>query len=225
MDTNDNIRALPNSQHRSSAQRSAGRGEQYKAHALGVLMPATVLRHPLSGDGTGDIGMLTHILIGMWAGRHEGVTGAELTTAVTGAAHSLVSRTNTVTRFAVASQAASMALKYLLVYSPELPWFVHGVEVTLGNRVADIVWEHPAGALFIDEVKTGKPTSPSRLQIEWDVQTRQLAARGWEHFGDTLIGVRLLPLRHPSMAVMRTRYGLVPIDPTFDRPFREGGGL
>lgn len=187
-------------------------------------MPATTLRHPLPGDGTGDVGLLTHILIGMFVLVCDGLTVGELTARVSESAHALVSRVNTVTRFAVASQAASMACKYLLTYTPERPWLVHGVEVPMGNRVADVVWEHPDGPLFIDEVKTGMPTSPERLRVEWEVQTRQLAARGWEQFGDRLVGVRLLPLRHPSMAVMRTRYGLVPIDPAFDRPLRERGG-
>lgn len=74
-------------------------------------------------------------------------------------------------------------------------WLLAGCEVLVGAAVADLVWRSEAGAVVIDEVKSGAASLDDDKVAE---QLARLAGGGLRVWGERFEGVRLVPLGSPA---------------------------
>ena len=79
------------------------------------------------------------------------------------------------------------------------PWWEFVGDADLGTGRDELVWRTPAGAVVLDEIRTGMPGQAlaSRELLEQLTRDQEAAAAA---FGSAFAGVRLLPLTAPGRA-------------------------
>lgn len=103
-------------------------------------------------------------------------------------------------RASVRISASTNANKYLTRCTPT-GWHLIGCEVRLDGAIADVVWEHPNGRVFIDEIKTGVAGRDVPDVVD---QLTRLVRAGKGRWGTRFVGVRHLPLATPRYATVWT---------------------
>lgn len=204
--------------------------------SLGVLMPTLLpARATFTGRGTADLGSLTHGLIGVHVPfltpTHSGVgVPGDLLARMYTVAYAVIDANPNATRV-LATEAASLAYRYLTELPPAAPWRLLGVEYDTGAGPVDVAWVHEeTGEVFFDEVKTSRVVNGRQTPASWVDQARRYATAGTARFDDLFLGVRLVPLvgAHATRLV-RHRMPVVPLAPTAVEPFavsvRGGGAL
>lgn len=199
--------------------------------SLGVLMPTLLPARPtFTGRGTGDLGSLTHGLIGSHI---QFVTGGEepsdLLARMYAVAYAVIDANPNATRV-LATEAASLAFRYLTEFPPAPPWRLLAVEYDTGSGPVDLAWVHEAtGEVFFDEVKTSRVSSGRQVPPTWVAQARRYAAAGSVRFSGSFLGVRLVPLMSADTTrLVRDREPVAGLSPTPVAPLRRsvpGGGV
>lgn len=112
-------------------------------------------------------------------------------------------------------RTATSVCVYLARFRPER-WELTGCEVRLDRSVADLVWRDPAAsAVVVDEIKTG-PAGAGDVRVA--DQLRRLATAGRARWGETFVGVRLVPLGSPARSALVDEAGAVVVAPVEMRP-------
>lgn len=212
----------------SPSPKRRGRG------SLGVLMPTLLPSRPtFTGRGTSDLGSLAHALIGSHAqflthpdtstGGAPVVPG-DLLDRMYAVAYAVIDANPNATRV-LATEAASLAFRYLREFPPAAPWELMAVEYETGNGPVDLAWVNDAtGSIFFDEVKTSRVSTGRRVPDAWVNQSRRYSTAGAARFGEAFLGTRLVPL----MAANTTRLvvalrPVVLLSPTAADPLRMAG--
>jgi hypothetical protein len=108
-------------------------------------------------------------------------------------------------RAQVRMACSSKASLYMRRLCPPEGWELLGSEVPVGAGVADLVWRHAGGDVFIDEIKSGSPGIDSPKVRN---QVLRLAEGGRVEWADRFLGVRLVQLRAPGLtAIWRAESG------------------
>ncbi|RBY92679.1 hypothetical protein [Blastococcus sp. TF02A-30] len=127
-------------------------------------------------------------------------------------------------RRVIATEAVSLAYRYLSALAPAPPWRLLGVEYETGRGPVDLAWANSeVGLVFFDELKTAR-TATRRLPGAWEEQTQRYTAAGRARFGAEFVGVRLLPINAMHLARLSSaRKPWARLAPTPNDPFRLGG--
>ena len=160
---------------------------------VAVIGPARILRSPLSGKNSSDLGLLTHTLVSTHAPLIAGGLPQDLVPQMYELAHGLLDA-NSNRRRVLAVQAAGLAYRYLNRLALSAPFQLLGVEYETGNGPVDVAWVHGEnGRVVFDELKTSR-VATQKMPKHWTAQVRRYAAAGQVQHGDAFVGVRLLPL-------------------------------
>lgn len=101
----------------------------------------------------------------------------------------------------LATEAASLAYRYLCEFPPAPPWRLLAIEYDTGNGEVDVAWQHEVTReVFFDEVKTSRVTDGRVLSPAWAQQAARYTAAGHVRFGDLFLGTRLVPLMAANTA-------------------------
>jgi hypothetical protein len=193
--------------HVGRAATATGPGDGLPAAALGSSprpqrLAVPTVRARFTGHGTSDVGSLTHVLIGahveyVHSTQHTvpaTVMAANLLNQMFAAACDLITANPNATRV-LATQAASLASRYLTDFVPDLTWRLLGVEHATSRGRVDLAWVHDqTDIVFFDEVKTSRVTNANTLPASWVTQARRYSAAGAEQHEDRFLGTRLIPL-------------------------------
>lgn len=194
-------------------------------------MPTLLPSKPtFTGRNTTDLGTLTHALIGSHAHfiTHPAL-GDECSPEVPGdllqrmyaVAYAVIDANPNATRV-LATEAASLANRYLNEFPPAAPWRLLGVEYDTGNGPVDLAWfNDTTGGVFFDEVKTSRVSTGRQMPPKWLDQTNRYTTAGAARFGEAFLGTRLVPLMAADMArLVRHRRPVVRLAPTAAEPLR-----
>ncbi|GAA4372843.1 hypothetical protein [Nocardioides caricicola] len=203
-----------------NTERSAGRG------SLGVLMPTLLSTNAVfTGRRASDLGSLTHLLVG------SHVQFISLSLDGTGVPVDLLDRmyavayavidANPNARRVLATEAASLALRYLTEFPPAAPWRLLGVEYDTGNGRVDLAWWNgDTCEVFFDEVKTSR-VSGRQVSPAWLDQSRRYSAAGAARFGESFLGTRLVPLTTSgTVHLVREGEPIVALSPIHSAPLQ-----
>ncbi|NYD40026.1 hypothetical protein [Nocardioides panaciterrulae] len=157
-----------------------------------TLLPQST---PFTGRGTSDLGSLTHGLIGSHIQfLSDGQVPSNLLERMYAVAYALIEANPNATRV-LATEAASLAFRYLTEFPPRPPWRLLGVEYDTGEGPVDLAWANTStNEMFFDEVKTSRVATGRQVPSAWLAQTRRYAAAGAAAMGESFLGVRLVPL-------------------------------
>lgn len=220
-ETGSRSSARPRTGLSSPSLKRRGRG------SLGVLMPTVLPSRPtFTGRGTADVGSLTHGLIGSHV---QSLTVAGATVVVPGdllermfaVAYAVIDANPNATRV-LATEAASLASRYLCEFPPALPWRLLGVEYETGDGRVDLAWVNDeTGEVFFDEVKTSRVITGRQVPPTWLEQAHRYAAAGASRFGAAFLGTRLVPLMAADTTrLVRTGKPTVLLAPTAVEPLK-----
>lgn len=189
-----------------------------------ALLPS---RSTFTGRGPGDLGSLTHVLVGshvQFVCDHDAIdreSSHDLLARMYAVASALIDATPNATRV-LATEAASLAFRYLSDLRPAQPWMLLGVEHDTGAGFVDVAWVHAATRqVMFDELKTSRVSKGRQVPPRWIAQARRYAGAGTLRHGDGFLGVRLLPLMpHGVARLVREGEPLHTLNPTVAEPLR-----
>lgn len=184
-----------------------------------TLLPS---RPTFTGRGTSDLGTLTHGLIGSHV---QFVTGGEeqgdLLARMYAVAYAVIDANPNATRV-LATEAASLAHRYLCEFPPSRPWRLLGVEFDTGDGPVDLAWVNDTtGEVFFDEVKTSRVSNGRQVPPVWLEQAHRYASAGDARFAEAFLGTRLVPLMAAdTVRLIRHRRPVARLAPTPAEPLR-----
>lgn len=208
---------------RTSRQHTKGTGRG----SLGVLMPTLLPSRPkFTGRNTNDVGSLTHALIGFHVGfltsnTTEVVVPGDLLERMFVIAYALIDANPNATRV-LATEACSLAYRYLTQFPPAAPWRLLGVEYDTGCGRVDLAWANDTtGEVFFDEVKTSLVHHGRSVPRTWVSQASRYSEGGHVRFGETFRGTRLVMLTGADITGLVTHQDpVVMLSPTATEPLR-----
>lgn len=144
---------------------------------VAVIGPARIIRSPLSGKNSSDLGLLTHTLVSTHAPLIAGGLPQDLVPRMYELASGLLDA-NSNRRRVLAMQAASLAHRYLTRLALSTPWELLGVEHETGNGPVDVAWVHSERGRVMRPVRWGVRRSAGSLPgLEWPA-LEKLTGRG-----------------------------------------------
>lgn len=140
-----------------------------------------------------QVGVLCHRAIGQLLA--DGRRAPQLSD-ITDAANPLLAVYHGPTRQAARVQVISAVGMYFRHFLPPAPWKLEDVEVSVPGARLDLLFGHPCGARFSDEVKTGRVGQAiDQARLGQQVERAWRGAR--RTYGECFVGVRALILGHP----------------------------
>lgn len=103
--------------------------------------------------------------------------------------------------YAIAQQLVVSAALYLRLFKPSDDWRLIAREYQAGKRRFDLVYENPAGEIFVDEIKSGRLDDRLEKQ-QLKAQVAEELKAGQAEWGERFLGVRTVILGAPRRSAM-----------------------